>query len=142
MVNGLTAGSPNAIGIHLSLVGLSLLIVAPSVFSMKTWIKGFAAGLLFLTLFSASYPYLVRSAAIRAADGAPYCIFQSQRQQFAVRARDMTFLTFDKTARYAHAILIIETPYGQRYGNWSYTKGRFMVPWDVWIREPNLQCPQ
>lgn len=60
---------------------------------------------------------------------------------FATRTRDMTYLTFDKTAHQAHAVLIIETPHGQRYGNWSYMQGRFMVPWDVWVHQPNLKCP-
>lgn len=136
-----TAGTPHAIAIHMALLGLCILLVGAGFFLCATLINGMGIGLAILILFSATYPYQIHWGAMRAADGAPYCIYHSQRGTFATRGRDLTYLTFDKTAHQAHAVLIIELPQGQRYANWSYMRGRFMLPWDVWVHQPNLKCP-
>ncbi|NSX54261.1 hypothetical protein [Parasulfitobacter algicola] len=137
------AGSSNALVAHMALGGLCLLTLTVGIRYQIAWVNGIAVSLTALTVFSAVYPFLINLSAIREADGNPYCIYQSQRESFGAQYRDMTLLTFDKTAWTAHAVLIVETPDGPRYGNWSYWRSRFMMPWDVWAsKKPRIQCPE
>ncbi|WP_342078067.1 hypothetical protein [Yoonia sp. SS1-5] len=131
----LNAHSEHAILVHASLAGLS--VVA---FQFQLAGRACAVTMALLTAYSALYPLQVIHMARVAAAGAPHCIYLNQRHRIADGPGDLTFMTFDKGDWTAHAILIVGEGDNRRYGNWSYRKGQFMLPWDLWTEQPDLHC--
>lgn len=137
----MSSGRSWAIPLHVWLGGLAISVLLYGRRSTRLLPASFGISLIALTVFSTLYPIKVQHAARHVAKGARHCIYLNMRQRFSQNVSDLTFLTFDKSDFWAHAILIIETPDGAQYGNWSYRQGRFMVPWDLHTTRPTLHCP-
>lgn len=141
----LFGGTGQAMISHLILLAIALAVLPMSRFAEVVGIYRLstASALLMLTIASAFYPAIVHASARSEAKGMHYCIFPSYHQQPTNTYKHLTLLTSNK-GMFGHggqAILIVESVNGPTYGNWSYRRGRFMIPWDLYQPPTHLTCP-
>lgn len=107
-----------------------------------------SAGLWLMTLGSLTYPWAVLRAAEARAEGKAHCIWLNERQRFAARWLDLSFLTFDKGRMTPHATLVLQGTEAETAGDGGAHKGPLVWSYRQWAFQgdtyalPGPPCPE